>query len=163
MRLLASGVCDLVSAMPLLASDLGAPARPSARVPDHPGAPRKRERPFVPLVPLAASRAYLGSALGLVLQTPARPVTSLAALRDDPPLRLGVVAGTLSGTLAMAWRHGALRSQLVSLGQRENLLDGLGAVVAMKPRCCRCRNGTAGARTTRRHRWPWPPGAGPSA
>ena len=56
--LLSSGLCDLVSGFPLLSADLGPASRPSARTPDHPGAKRKRERPFVPLGELVASNAY---------------------------------------------------------------------------------------------------------
>jgi len=118
--LLSSGVCELASGFPLLAADLGAPARPSARTPDHPGAKRKRDRPFVPLGAMGASRAYQGTALGLVLRDPDWAVRSLADVAAQAQRRVGVVSGTLAGTLLAGWHQGALRPQMVSLGQRED-------------------------------------------
>ena len=123
--LLSSGVCEAVTGFPLLAADLGAPSRPSARVPDHPGAPRRRDRPYVPLGSLAASRAYQGAALGAVMRAPAQEWRSLAELVAQPALRVGTVSGTMAGALALGWRHGALRRQTVSLGQREDALQAV--------------------------------------
>jgi hypothetical protein len=117
--LLSAGVCDAVSAYPLLAGDLGPPSRVSARVPDHPGAPRQRERPHVPLQPVAATRAYQAAWLGMVLPAQAPAVRRLTDLGTR---RLAVTSGSLAGSLVARWHGGALRPQLVSLGLRE---DGL--------------------------------------
>lgn len=118
--LLSSGVCELASGFPLLAADLGPPARPVARTPDYPGAKRKRDRPWVPLQPLLASRAYQGTALGLVQPREAAPVQRLQELQAAPARRVGVLSGSLAGSALMAWQGGALRGQVVSLGQRDD-------------------------------------------
>lgn len=125
--LLSSGVCEATSGFPLLVGDLGPPSRASARGPDHPGAPRKRERSFVPLQPLSASRAYQGVAIGAAMREPADPWSSLTELSERPHWRVGAVSGTMAGTVALMWRHGAIRSQLVSLSQGESALDALAA------------------------------------
>lgn len=124
--LLSSGLCDAASGFPLLRGDLGAPSRPTAKTPDHPGAKRKRERPYVALGTLVASRAYLAATLGLVLPDGTRTVIGLGDLRDAGA-RIGVVTGTLAGSLAQGWRHGALRPQLVSYGQRDDLFAEVAA------------------------------------
>lgn len=124
--LLSSGVCEAASGFPLLAGDLGPPTRPTARTPDHPGAKRKRERPFVPLGTLVASPGYLAMALGLAVRGPGSPVQGLAdlAARDDGgAFKLGVTSGTLAGSLAQMWRHGVLRKRLLSVSQKEEVLD----------------------------------------
>lgn len=125
--LLSSGVCEAASGYPLLAADLGPPTRPSSRTPDYPGAQRKRERPFVPLQPLAPSRAYLAMALGLVVSGPGRVETlaELAALDDGGAFKLGVTTGTLAGSVAQMWRHGTLRKRTLSVSQNEEVLDAV--------------------------------------
>ena len=125
--LLAAGVCDAASGFPLLRADLSPAEGDKSRTPDFPGAKRKRERPFISLQPLAASRAYLGAALGVVQPAGAPPLDRLADLGER---RLGVVSGTLGGAMAMGWKNGALRSRLVSLGQREQPLEELMATPA---------------------------------
>lgn len=125
--LLSAGVCEAASGFPLVKSDLGAPSRPNARTPDYPGAKRKRERPYVPLGTLVASRAYLAASLGVALRDGARTVNGLGELRDPASTRVGVVTGTLAGTVGMGWRNGALRSQLVSYGQRDDVFAELAA------------------------------------
>jgi ABC-type amino acid transport substrate-binding protein len=122
--LLSSGVCELAGGFPLLASDLGPPARASARTPDYPGAKRKRDRPFIPLRALAASRAYQGMALGVVFNGPAPAIARLAELRAP---RIGAVSGSLSGMTLMMYRNGLLRSRLVSVAQRDDPLQLLRA------------------------------------
>lgn len=120
--LLSSGVCEAVSGFPLLHDDLGPPTRASARTPDYPGARRKRERPYIALGTLAASRAYQGVSLGVVQRSGGAPLNALTGLGER---RLAAVSGTLASALAMSWRHGRLRGQLVSLGQREDPLAEL--------------------------------------
>lgn len=121
--MLSLGLCDAASGFPLLTADLGAPSRPTARPPGYPGGKRsKRERPFVPLGTLVASRAYSAAALGVVLRDSGQP---LAALTELGERRLGVLSGTLAGSVAQMWRHGALRSRLVSLSQNEDMLGQL--------------------------------------
>ena len=120
--LLSAGVCDAVSGFPLLHSNLGPATRATSRTPDYPGAKRKRERPFVPLGTLVASRAYLAATLGVVLRDGTVPMARLGDLGER---RLGVVSGTLAGSVAMTWRHGKLRPNLVSLTQREDALAEL--------------------------------------
>lgn len=123
--LLAGGICEAASGFPLLRADLSPAADDRARTPDYPGAKRKRERPFITLQPLAASRAYLGAALGVVQPAGAPPLDRLGDLGER---RIGVVSGTLSGAMAVGWKNGALRQRLVSLGQKEQPLDELAAV-----------------------------------
>ena len=120
--LLAAGVCDAVSGFPLVTGEFGEPTRPTARTPDYPGAKRRRDRPFIPLQAMAPSRGYIGSALGAVLPAGAPPLDRLTDLGER---KLGTVAGTVGGAVAMGWKFGALRSKVVSLNQRENPLDEL--------------------------------------
>lgn len=122
--LLSSGVCELASGFPLLAGDLGAPSRPTARVPDYPGAPRPPQRPWVPLGTLAPSLAYHAVALGLLVRDPARAAATLAEPGDA---RIGVTAGTMAGTAVTLYRNGKLRPQLVSLAQNQDALEQLDA------------------------------------
>lgn len=128
--LLSAGVCDLVSGFPLLASDLGPPTRERFKTPDHPGAKRQRDRPFVPLGTLVASRPYQGTALSIVQRAGQAPVRTLADLRGR---KVGAVAGTLEGTLISMYRGGYLHTSMVSMGQREDAWGALdtGRVDAM--------------------------------
>ncbi len=120
--LLAAGVCEAASGFPLLVGDLGPPSRASSRTPDYPGAKRKRERPYITLAPLAASRAYQAVTLGVVQRTGAPPLDRLTELGDR---KLGTVSGTLASAVALTWRNGLLRPKVVSLSQREDALAEL--------------------------------------
>ena len=122
--LLSSGVCDLASGFALMASDLGPPSRPTARVPDYPGAKRPPQRPWVPLGTLVPSRPYHAMAMGLVVRDPARADATLANLGDA---RIGAVSGTMAGTVVSMYRNGKLRPQVVSLAQNEDALEQLEA------------------------------------
>ena len=122
--LLSSGVCDLASGFPLLVNELGAPSRPTARVPDYPGAPRPPQRPWVPLNTLAASPAYHAVALGLVVRDAQRSEATLAQPGDA---RIGVTAGTMAGTAVTLYRNGKLRPQLVTIAQNQDALEELEA------------------------------------
>lgn len=122
--LLSSGVCDIASGFSLLAADLGPAARPTARVPDHPGAKRRPLRPWVPLGTLVPSLAYHAMAMGLVVRDAERAGATLAEPGDA---RIGVVTGTLSGTAVSMFRNGKLRPQVVSLSRTENVLEQLEA------------------------------------
>ena len=123
--LLSAGLCDAASGFPLLASDLGPAARPTSRTPGYPGAKRPRERPFVPLGTLVASRAYLAVSLGLVQRAGSPPLAQLTGLADLGERRLGAVSGTLASAVALGWKQGALRSKVVSLSLREDVLAEL--------------------------------------
>ena len=120
--LLSSQRCDAASGFPLLAADLGPASRPTSRTPDYPGAPRKRDRTFVPLGTLVPSRAYQAVALGVVQPVGAAPLERLTDLGER---RLATVSGTLASAVGMTWRNGLLRSRLVSLSQREDALAEL--------------------------------------
>lgn len=122
--LLSSGVCELASGFPLLANDLGAPARSTARVPDYPGAKRPPLRDWVPLGTLAPSLAYHTVALGLLVRERAR---ESATLSNPGDARIGVTAGTLAGTAVTLYRNGRLRPQLVSLSRDQDALAQLDA------------------------------------
>ena len=122
--LLSSGVCDIASGFPLLRSDLGAPSRPTARVPDHPGAPPPPRRPWVQLGTLAASRAYHAMAMALVVHDASRATATLA---DPGDAKIGAIGGTLSGTIISVYRNGKLRGQMVSLSQQQDALAELEA------------------------------------
>ena len=125
--LLSSGVCELASGFSLMAADLGPPGRPTARVPDHPGAARRPLRPWVPLGALAASHPYHAMAMGVVVSDPQLKVDAQADLRSQPNLKVGAATGTLAGTaLAMA-RNGPLRTQLVSLSRGDDPLAAIEA------------------------------------
>ena len=115
--LLSAGLCELASGFPLLRADLGPPGRASARVPDHPGAKRKRERAFVALGELVASSPYMASMMGVVQLAGQAPVKSLMDLQGR---RVGAVAGTLAGSVISLYRGGLLRGQMVTLSQRES-------------------------------------------
>ena len=117
--MLSSGVCELASGFALMATDLGPPARPTARVPDHPGAKRRPLREWVPLTTLLASRPYHAMAMGLVVRDAARTGATLANPGDA---RIGVVPGTLAGTAVSMFRSGALRSKTVSLSRTDDVL-----------------------------------------
>lgn len=120
--LLSAGVCDLASGFPLLKSDLGAPTRERFKTADHPGAKRKRDRPYITLGTLVASQPYLGSALQVVQRSGLPPAQTLGGLRGQ---KVAAVAGTLEGTLVAMHGGGALSGQMVSLGQREDLWAAL--------------------------------------
>lgn len=122
--LLSSGVCDLATGYALFASDLGAPSRPSARTPDFDGAKPRRQRPFVPLGRVAATRAYQAMAMGVVTREPGLRVDTLADLQG---VRLGAVTGTMAGSALVLYRNGILTKGLISLSQREDLLAALEA------------------------------------
>ena len=125
--MLSSGVCEIASGYPLLASDLGAPTRPTARVPDHPGAKRAPQREWVPLGTLVASRAYHAVALGLLVRDALDANATLADLAARREARIGVIAGTMAGTALTLWRDGRLRPQLVSLSKTQDALEELDA------------------------------------
>lgn len=120
--LLSAGICDLASGFPLLASDLGAPSRPRFKTPDYPGAKRMRDRPFVELGTLVASRPYQGTAISVVQRANQGPVKALSDLRDR---KVGAVAGTLEGAMVAMYRNGYLRDSMVSLSQREDTWGAL--------------------------------------
>jgi ABC-type amino acid transport substrate-binding protein len=120
--LLSSGVCDMASGFALLAGDLGPPGRPTARVPDYPGAKRPPQRPWVPLGTLVATEPYHAMAMALVVRDPARQAATLADLGDA---RIGIVSGTLAGTAVSLYRNGKLRDRIVSLAQNQNVLEEL--------------------------------------
>lgn len=122
--LLSSGVCELTSGYPLVANDLGPATRPTSRVPDHPGAKRRPQRPWVPLGTLAPSLAYHAVAWGLIVREASRESATLAEPGDA---RIGVVAGTMTGSIAMLYRNGKLRPQLVNLSQNQDALEQLEA------------------------------------
>jgi ABC-type amino acid transport substrate-binding protein len=122
--LLSSGVCELASGFPLLRTDLGAPSRPTARVPDHPGAPPPPKRAWVPLGALSASRAYHAVAIALVVRDASRATATLAEPGDA---RIGAISGTLAGTIVSLYRNGKLRAQMVTLSQHQDSLAELEA------------------------------------
>ena len=121
--LLSSGVCEIASGFALFAS-VGAPSRPTARVPDHPGAPPPPKRPWVPLGTLVASRAYHTVAMGLVVRDAAHESATLAELGDA---RIAAVSGTLAGSAVSMYRNGKWRAQIVSLAQNQDALAELEA------------------------------------
>jgi len=122
--LLSSGVCDLASGFALMASDLGPPSRPTARVPDYPGAKRPPQRPWVPLGTLVPSRPYHAMAMALVVRDASR---TDATLMNPGDARIGAVSGTMAGTVVSMYRNGKLRPQVVSLAQNEDALEQLEA------------------------------------
>jgi ABC-type amino acid transport substrate-binding protein len=122
--LLSSGACALASGYALFASDLGAPGRPMARTPDYEGAKPRRQRPFILLQNLAATRPYYAMAMGVITRDAAMKVESLADLQN---VKVGAVSGTMAGSALMLYRNGLLQSSLVTLNQRENALEALEA------------------------------------
>jgi ABC-type amino acid transport substrate-binding protein len=120
--MLSSGVCELASGYVLLKSELGAPTRPTARVPDHPGAPRLPLRKWIPLGTLAGSQAYHSAALGVVVREPGKPV---ARLTDLSGMKVGAVVGTMEGTVLSIYRSGLLRPDIVSVSRGKEVLDML--------------------------------------
>jgi ABC-type amino acid transport substrate-binding protein len=122
--MLSSGVCELASGYVLLKSELGAPTRPTARVPDHPGAPRPPLRQWIPLSTLAGSAAYHSAALGVVVREPGKPV---ARLTDLVGMKVGAVVGTFEGTALNLYRSGMLKPHIVSVSRGKEVLDMLEA------------------------------------
>ena len=122
--LLSSGVCDLVSGFPLIASDLGRSVCATARVPDHPGASRRPNRAWAPLKEIVGSTAYHASALTMIVRESGSTVVKLEDLKA---MRIGAAAGSLSGAVLMMSNNGALRSQVTSFSQQENLFSKLEA------------------------------------
>jgi len=122
--LLSSDVCDLTSGYALFEADLGAPSRAKARTPDHDGAKPRRQRPFIDLGKLAATRAYYASAMGVITRDRSVRVETLADLQG---MRVGAVSGTLAGSALAVYRNGLLLKGLVTLSQRDNLLEALEA------------------------------------
>jgi ABC-type amino acid transport substrate-binding protein len=122
--LLSSRVCDLASAFALFAAEFGAPSRDSARTPDYPGAKPRRQRPFIPLSRLSGTRAYYAMAMGVITGNPALRVDTLADLQSSS---VGSVTGTMAGAALMFYRNGILQPRLVTLSQREDLLEALEA------------------------------------
>ena len=122
--MLSSGVCDLASGYALFAPDLGAPARAEARTPDFEGARPRRQRPFIQLRGLAATRAYFAAAMGVVTRDPALRVDTLADLQN---VKVGVITGTMAGSALALYRNGILQAGLLTLSQREDLLAALEA------------------------------------
>lgn len=120
--LLSSGVCQLASGYALFAADLGAPARASARTPDYDGGKPRRQRPFVQLGRLTASRAYYASAMSVITADPALRVDRLSDLQGR---RVGVVTGTVAGSALLLYGNGVLQKNLVTLSQGEDLLSAL--------------------------------------
>lgn len=116
--LLSAGVCELASGFPLLKSDLGAPTRARFKTADHPGAARKRDRPFVELGTLIHSQPYQGTALVVVQRSGLPPAQGLGGLKGR---KIAAVAGTLEGTLIAMYGGGALRDSMVTMGQRDDL------------------------------------------
>ncbi len=122
--MLSSGVCDLASGYMLLQSELGAPTRPTARVPDHPGAPRPPLRKWIALGALAGSEAYHSALLGVVVREPGKPVMSLSDLSG---MKIGAVVGTVEGTALKLYRSGVLKRDIVSVSRGKEVLDMLEA------------------------------------
>ena len=120
--LLSSGVCELASGYMLLRSELGPPTRPTARVPDHPGAPRPPLRKWIPLGSLVGSQAYHSAALGVVVRQPGKTV---ARLSDLSGMKVGAVVGTMEGSVLSLYRSGLLRPHLVSVSRGKEVLDML--------------------------------------
>ena len=120
--LLSSGVCEMATGYPLTLPDLGAPSRPSARVPDFPGAPRPAKRPWITLRKLIAGPAYQAMTLALVVADSKFKNLSLA---DPGTARFGAVAGTLGGAVLMLYKGGKLKSQLQTLSQNDSPLQGI--------------------------------------
>jgi ABC-type amino acid transport substrate-binding protein len=122
--LLSAGKCDLVAAYPLVASALGLPGVATAPPPRHEGGQGGRRAPRVPLGPLIASRPYHAAALEIVVG--AQDVgRKIAGLGDLAGLKLGVTAGTLSGTILMAWGGGKYVPDIVSLAVGGDLLKAM--------------------------------------
>ena len=122
--LLSSGACELASGYALFASDLGAPSRATARTPDYEGARPRRQRPFILLQKLAATKPYYAVAMGVITRDAAMKVESLADLQN---VKLGAVSGTMPASALMLYRNGLLTPGLVTLSQRDNLLEALEA------------------------------------
>lgn len=120
--LLSSGACELASGYALFASDLGAPGKSVARTPDYDGAKPRRQRTFVLLQNLAATRSYYAMAMGVIVRDAALKVESLADLQN---VKVGAVSGTMAGSALMLYRNGILQGSLVTLSQRENALEAL--------------------------------------
>jgi ABC-type amino acid transport substrate-binding protein len=122
--LLSAGVCELVAGYPLYAPQLGAPAAATARTPDYDGARPPRQRPWIRLGSLIASRPYLAAPLTIILAPGARE-RRIGSLDDLAGMRVLATAGTLADAILRLHRGGALLRDLSSLPQNEDLLAAL--------------------------------------
>ena len=119
--MLSAGLCDLVAGYALYEPALGAPAAATARTPDHDGAKPMRERPWIKLGALAATRPYHAVPFTVVL-APGEPHRMVRSLDDLAGLRVAANIGTLSDAILRVYGNGVLVKGIASLGQRDDAL-----------------------------------------
>lgn len=124
--LLSAGLCDLLASYPLYEGALGAPAVPSARLPDYDGAPRSQRGRRVPVGALAATAPYYFTAFAVVLPGDAASA-QVRSLSDLKGMKIGAASGTLADGILRGWQGGVLAPDVVSLRPRENPLKELAA------------------------------------
>jgi len=112
--LLSAGKCDLVASYPLLSVGLGRPTIGNAFLPRHEGGRGGPRGPLVRLGALVVSAPYYRVGLEIVLASSVAD-RNIRSLEDLSDLKLGARAGTLGGTLLMAYQHGRYIGQIVSL------------------------------------------------
>ncbi len=112
--LLSAGLCDLLGGYALYAPLLGPPSAVQSGLPDYDGAAPAARRRRVMIGTLAASRAVRFAPMTAVLGPSAAGV-NVSRLADLAAVRIGVAAGTLSGTIVMLADGGALAPSVVSL------------------------------------------------
>jgi len=112
--LLSAGLCDLLGGYALYGPLLGAPSASQSCLPDYDGAPPGTRRRRVALGTLAPSHAIRFAPMAVVLGPSASGV-KVSRLADLAGLKIGVAAGTLSGTIVMLADGGVLAPSVVSL------------------------------------------------
>lgn len=115
--MLSSDVCDLASGFSLLEQDLGKPRKAVSKTPEYPGAKRYKERPWITLGTLVASRPYQAVTMTLVTgKTEFAQIT----LAQPGEARLGALAGTVGGAATMLYDHGKWRARIVNLSRDDD-------------------------------------------
>jgi ABC-type amino acid transport substrate-binding protein len=124
--LLSADLCDLAVGYMLYLPNLGKPTEKVARTPGFRGAKPPRQRPWITLGTLVASRPYHGAAMAVILG-PGAGDRVVNSLDDLTGLRLGTVAGSMGGTILRTWREGRYMKQSISLQSHIDPLEGLAA------------------------------------
>lgn len=121
--LLSAPICDLLAGFTLYEPSLE-PEADVARTPDHDGAKPLRQRPWIKLQMLAASRAYHSSPMTIVVARQFAERT-IRSMDDLVGMRVGTSAASLGGTLLARYRKGILLKDMVTLRAIDNPLEHL--------------------------------------
>lgn len=117
--LLAAKLCDVLLGYPLLDAWLAPPAQPQSKLPDYEGKSKLDRKRMVKTAPLAFTRAYLASHMGIIAHP--RAGKSIQSLDDLEGVRTAAEFKSLSALIL--WRHedGVLIDNLVTVRVKDGL------------------------------------------